>query len=128
MHFNVLQKMKRTILALLIGILLGFVGTWLALPKLERARERSIVRQAVTDFDLPSLPSDATVTYAYHNDQFVLEWYGFEFRTTADQAKQWKVDADTRDSEQKLGDGHVDFDCVLRNGYYVEVRLFESHK
>jgi hypothetical protein len=120
--------MKRTIPTLLIGILLGFIGTWLALPALERARERSIVRQAVADFGLPSLPPDATVTYAYHNDQLVLEWYGFEFRTTPDHARQWKEIADTRDSQQKLGDGHVDFDCVLRNGYSVEVRLFESHK
>jgi hypothetical protein len=120
--------MKRTILALIFGILLGVVGTWLSLPSLERARERSMVRETIGDSGLPSLPPDASVTYAYHNDQFVLEWYGFEFRTTPEQAKQWKEDADTLYSNKKLGDGHVEFDCVLRNDYYVEVRLFESHK
>ena len=120
--------MKRAIPALSIGILLGIVGSWLALPGWERARERSTVREVVEDFGLPSLPTDASVTYAYHNDQFVLEWYGFEFRTTPEQAKQWKEDAEAKYLSKKLGDGHVDFDCDLRNGYYVEVRLFESHK
>jgi hypothetical protein len=120
--------MKRAFPALLIGILLGIGGTWLALPALERARERRIVREAIADFGMPSLPVDASVTYAYHNDQFVLEWYGFEFQTTSEQATKWKREADALNSKNKLGDGHIDFDCKLRNGYYVEVRLFESHK
>lgn len=120
--------MKRAIPSLIFGILLGVIGSWLALPAIERAHERSIVREAVEDFGLPSIPTDAAVTYAYHNDQFVLEWYALEFQTTPEQAKQWKEDADTLDLRKKLGDGHVDFDCVLRNGYYVEVRLYESHK
>jgi hypothetical protein len=120
--------MKRTIQIFLIGILLGIVGTWFALPTLERARERKLVRGAVEDFGLPLLPPDARVTYAYHNDQFVLEWYGFEFETTHEKAKKWKEDADALNSKEELGDGHVDFDCVLRNGSNVEVRLFESNK
>lgn len=120
--------MKRVIPTLLIGILLGVAGAWFALPALERSRERGIVRDAIEDFGLPSLPLDANVTYAYHNDQFVLEWYGFEFRATLDQATKWKEEADTLNSMKKLGDGHINFDCVLRNGCNVEVRIFESHK
>lgn len=120
--------MKRAIPTLLIGILLGISGTWFALSALERAHERRIVREVIEDFDMPSLPLNSSVTYAYHNDQIVLEWYGFEFQSTPEQATKWKEEADRLNSMKKLGDGHIDFDCVLRNGYYVEVRLFESHK
>ena len=98
------------------------------LPFLEQARERCIVQKVIEEFGLPQLPADSTITYAYHNDQFVLEWYGFEIQTTSEQAEKWKTETDDLNLRKKLGNGFIDFDCKLRNSYYVEVRLFESHK
>ena len=120
--------MKRAIPTLLIGTILGIAGTMLALPALERSRERRIVQEAIANFGLPAVPPEARVTYAYHNDQFLLEWYGFEIQTTSEQAKRWKAEADELNSKKQLGAGSVEFDCELRNSYNIEVRLFESHK
>lgn len=120
--------MKRSITILVIGIILGVSFAWFAQPAFERAREREIVSQVIEEFGLPSLPLNSTVTYSYHNDQIVLEWYSFEFQTTREQASKWKKEADELNQKKMLGDGRLDFVCVLRNGYYVEVRLHESYK
>jgi hypothetical protein len=120
--------MKRSITILVIGIILGVSLAWFVQPVLKRAKERNIVRQAIEEFGLPSLPLNSTVTYAYHNDQIVLEWYSFEFQTTSEQASKWKKEADELHQKKMLGDGHLDFVCVLRNGYYVEVRVHGAYK
>jgi hypothetical protein len=120
--------MNRTIPILVIGIILGVLVAWFLQPVLERAKERKIVRQAIEKFGLPSLPSDATVTYAYHNNQIVLEWYSFEFQTTNEQASKWKNEADELNQRKMLGDGRIDFVCMLRNSDHVEVRLYGAYK
>jgi hypothetical protein len=125
---NVSHVMKRSITILVIGIILGVLVAWFVRPVLERAEERKIVRQAIEEFGLPSLPLNSTVTYAYHNDQIVLEWYSFEFQTTREQASKWKKEADELNQKKMLGDGHIDFVCVLRNGDHVEVRLYGAYK
>lgn len=120
--------MKRSITILVIGIILGVLVAWFVQPVLERAHERKIVGQAIEEFGLPALPSDATVTYAYHNDQIVLEWFSFEFQTKREQASKWKKEADELNQKKMLANGLVDFACVLRNGDHVEVRLYGAYK
>ena len=114
------EKMKYAIPALLLGIVLGVGGAMLALPSLEKSRELRIVEGAIDAFSLPALPTESRITYAYHNDQFVLEWYGFEIQTTPEQAAKWKTETDRLNSKK--------IDCKLRNSHCIVVRLFESHK
>jgi len=131
--------MKRATLPLIIGIFLGVVGTMLALPALERFRERRIVKSLIDDFGLPELPPEAKVRYAYSRSHpFTREWYGFEFQTTREQAQLWKDEADKLDPKKMRWKGYgadVDFDCTLRSenylppdGHCIEVQMSMSTK
>ena len=81
--------MKLKIVLIALGLLIGVGVTFLSSPAIERARERLIVKEAIREYGLSRLPEEATVQYAYHQDEFLMEWYGFEFQTTSARAKIW---------------------------------------
>lgn len=115
--------MKRIVPTLLVGILIGFGGAILSLPTLEKWRKKKIVHEAIHDFSLPTLPPGTEVIYAYHKDEFVIEWYGFEIRMAPEEAIEWE--AKIRNEPPKKV---IEFDCRMKGNGAVEVRLTESHK
>lgn len=120
--------MKLKIVLIALGLLIGVGVTFLASPIIERARERRIVNETISEYGLPRLPEEATVQYAYHRDEFLMEWYGFEFQTTSAQAKIWIAKADERISDGKTRNYPADVKYIRRDGSNIEVRIFESHK
>lgn len=120
--------MKQKIVLLALGFLIGVGGTFLVSPAIERARESRIVEEAVRKYGLPQLPNGSIVKYAYHKDEFLMEWYGFEIQTTSAQAKIWIAGADERPGDGKSRTHPAEVKCTRRDDTNIEVRIFESHK
>jgi len=116
------------IYSLFIGMIVGCVISLFFVSLTEQYQKKIIIEAAIQNYGLPALP-EVEITYAYHNNFFGADWYGFKALAPNQNAAEWRAQVDKLYAEGHLLD-NVEIEWISASGdtSNIEVKFSDKNK
>lgn len=110
------------------GVLFGIVLSSIFVFFFKPYKKEEIINDAMQNYGLPPIDI-SSVTYAYHNNVFGADWYGFKAAAKNSDAAEWRKEVEKLyNQKQLLDDVEIEWISSPGDPLDIEMKLSDMNK